>query len=371
MKKFTIKKMCLSIVAPLLLTSAMSYAQITSPAPYCAAGYDDASILVPHYISNVTMGTLNNTTGTTQFPKPHYAYYNALTIPNYTLGSSYGLSVTHDGGGTIHFVAAYIDYNQDGDFADAGEMVLNQKIGAITKPSTATVAIPATAKTGTTRMRVMVFEDDNYTFMTAHGTPTPCTADATGFLDWGETEDYNINIVTSVTKPVADFMASALSGTTTTVFNFTDKSTNTPTAWNWTFTPSTVSYTTGSATTANPSVKFTAAGTYSVKLVATNAAGKDSITKNAYIKITTTGINEFSSNELIAFSPNPAGDFLHINESFLGADIKIIDMQGRVINEYFAITDKTINVINVPSGIYFIKIIKGSLVLTQKLLIQK
>jgi hypothetical protein len=191
-----------SIAFLLALFANTCIGQVTSPAPYCAAGYDDDVMPVPHYISNVTLGSLNNTTGTTQFPAPHYAYYNSLAAPALNQGSTYTLSVTHDGSASIHFVAAYIDFNHNNSFSDPGERVLSQTIatgGSISNPCVASLTIPATSATGVTRMRVMVFEDDNYTWASGNTTPVPCTADATGFLDWGETEDYNINITSTIT----------------------------------------------------------------------------------------------------------------------------------------------------------------------------
>lgn len=66
----------------------------------------------------------------------------------------------------------------------------------IPNPATTVVTIPANAATGVTRMRVMVIEDDEYTWGASNTNATPCTADGStgGSLDWGETEDYNINI---------------------------------------------------------------------------------------------------------------------------------------------------------------------------------
>ena len=65
---------------------------------------------------------------------------------------------------------------------------------------------------------------------------------------------------------------------------FTDLSTNTPTSWVWSFSPSTVTYAGGtSSTSQNPQVQFNAAGYYSVTLTATNAGGSDGETKTNYI----------------------------------------------------------------------------------------
>ncbi len=176
----------------------LSYAQITDPSPYCTAGYEDYMGDFPHYISNVTLGTLDNTSGDTQFAAPHYVYYNNVAAPSLVAGNTYTLSVSHDPiTSSLHFVAAYIDYNQNNSFYDSGERVLQQTIRvlSITNPSVVSITIPATATPGITRMRVLVFEDDSYLSSDA----TPCTGDT---IAWGETEDYNVNITapTGITK---------------------------------------------------------------------------------------------------------------------------------------------------------------------------
>ncbi|MBN2745896.1 MAG: choice-of-anchor J domain-containing protein, partial [Bacteroidales bacterium] len=86
--------------------------------------------------------------------------------------------------------------------------------------------------------------------------------------------------------PVANFTASTTSTYTGTPVTFADASTNTPTSWNWTITPSTFSYTSGtSSSSQNPVVVFNSGGSYTIKLKVTNAVGSDSLTKTNYINI--------------------------------------------------------------------------------------
>lgn len=88
----------------------------------------------------------------------------------------------------------------------------------------------------------------------------------------------------STDPPVADFYAYELTPYTTTYVPFKDTSTNEPTSWLWVFTPNTITYKSGSSSTSrDPIVKFNNAGTYTVKLTATNANGSDSETKTNYI----------------------------------------------------------------------------------------
>jgi len=90
-----------------------------------------------------------------------------------------------------------------------------------------------------------------------------------------------------VLAPDADFMADILTPTTEQTVNFSDLSTNSPTSWTWSFTPSTITYLGGTnSASQNPQVQFDAPGTYTVALTATNAGGSDTETKPGYIIVT-------------------------------------------------------------------------------------
>ncbi len=80
--------------------------------------------------------------------------------------------------------------------------------------------------------------------------------------------------------PVADFIGSPTSGEYNLPVNFTDLSTNSPTSWSWTFGDG------GTSMAQNPSHTYTAAGTYTVSLTATNSCGSDGETKIDYITVT-------------------------------------------------------------------------------------
>jgi subtilisin family serine protease len=83
--------------------------------------------------------------------------------------------------------------------------------------------------------------------------------------------------------PVANFSGTPTSGTAPLTVNFTDLSTNSPTSWSWTFGDG------GTSTAQNPSRVYAAAGSYTVTLTATNAAGSDGETKTGYITVTSGG----------------------------------------------------------------------------------
>lgn len=181
----------------ILLFANAANAQITNSSPYCAAIYSDDVMLVEHYISRVQFGALDNNSGTTQYTAPHYVYYNNLTT-TVQRNQTMNLTLTHDDGVTIHGIAAWIDFNGDSDFDDAGEKVgetLFPGDGDLNTGNTVTysVTIPSTAILGETRMRVRIYEDDDYTFSGTNLPVLPCQYNNTDY-DWGETEDYNITI---------------------------------------------------------------------------------------------------------------------------------------------------------------------------------
>ncbi len=88
--------------------------------------------------------------------------------------------------------------------------------------------------------------------------------------------------VAAATTPVANFTCSPLSGRVPLNVSCTDSSSNSPTAWAWTFGD------TGTSTLQNPTRTYSGAGTYTVGLSATNSAGSNTLTRPAYVKVSQT-----------------------------------------------------------------------------------
>jgi PKD repeat protein len=86
----------------------------------------------------------------------------------------------------------------------------------------------------------------------------------------------------SVTVPVASFTSSTASGTTPLTIIFTDTSMNTPTSWLWEFGDNDAT----NATVQNPVHTYASAGTYTVNLTATNAAGSTFSRQAGYVQAT-------------------------------------------------------------------------------------
>jgi PKD repeat protein len=89
------------------------------------------------------------------------------------------------------------------------------------------------------------------------------------------------NLITVYTNiPAADFTANATSGLPPLAVHFIDESTNTPTAWNWSFGDGTYS------ADKNPIHTYLNYGYYSITLGVANSYGSSSITKHNYIYVT-------------------------------------------------------------------------------------
>ncbi len=155
-------------------TGCTTYSFTTTAPVYCTAGATSTSF---EKISNVTFADINkNSTATAG-----YEDFTA-TVGNVSAGSTYTFTATFSGTSyASDQVLVWIDFNNDKDFADAGEQVLVTPTK--TSPWTGSITIPATATIGTTRMRVRLHDSSL--------TPnlTPC-----GTSSFGQVEDYTLNI---------------------------------------------------------------------------------------------------------------------------------------------------------------------------------
>lgn len=156
-----------------------------------AYGASAASYTGDEEIFNVTFGTLNSTStcattapGANSANQKYSNYAGQLSAPVVNPGQSipWSVNVGTCGGWYGVNLRIYIDYNIDGDFADANENPVN--ITAVNGVNSGTISIPAGATVGQARMRVIATE----------GTvPGP-----TGTYLWGETEDYCIQVAAAV-----------------------------------------------------------------------------------------------------------------------------------------------------------------------------
>ncbi|MCG9880165.1 MAG: GEVED domain-containing protein, partial [Bacteroidia bacterium] len=159
-------------------------------APYCASA---ATVpLADGEIWNVTLGTLNNTsscttTGGAGSIQGGYSNFTQVAAPSLLAGSITPFSVNTStcGGNYDGVLGIWIDFNDDGDFTDAGEEV------HMTTPfqygtavfRTGDITIPLNVQPGVKRMRVSLIE-------TTVSPISPCAS-----YGYGETEDYSVNIL--------------------------------------------------------------------------------------------------------------------------------------------------------------------------------
>ena len=178
---------------PFIQNVSMTYSStcVQTPCSAIAYGASAAFYVDDEDIFNVTFGTLNNTStcassapGPGSVNKKYSNYTGSVAAPTASAGSSYNYGVTI---GTCDFyldvnTKIYIDYNQDGLFTGANENVAsfssNSNIANV-----GSITIPPGATPGITRMRVVSVEN------WLSQLPSP-----TGIYDYGETEDYCINI---------------------------------------------------------------------------------------------------------------------------------------------------------------------------------
>ncbi len=167
---------------------------------YCAS---KGNSVADEYISKVQLGTIDNTsTGGNG-----YSNFTAIST-DLTKGNSATITITPTWTGTSYNegYAVWIDYNQNGDFTDAGELVWSKAISKTT-PVSGSFTVATSALNGATRMRVS---------MKYNGIPTSCEA-----FSYGEVEDYTVNIsagAPDTTAPTAPTSLTA-SGTTSSATN--------------------------------------------------------------------------------------------------------------------------------------------------------
>ncbi|NBR13328.1 MAG: hypothetical protein EBU01_01955, partial [Crocinitomicaceae bacterium] len=143
---------------------------------YGCSSYDD-------YINSLTVSDLTHTgtlcTGTTGIVN-----YTSLTV-NFTQGNNYSYTITS--GALSQYVGFWIDFNDNGSFADAGEFIGGTTTSSSNNTITGSVTIPANATVGNHRMRVRLVSG------TVQSLSTSCTN-----YSWGETHDYTVNISAAI-----------------------------------------------------------------------------------------------------------------------------------------------------------------------------
>ena len=133
------------------------------------------------YITNVQIGSINNTSTGSDADGDGVNGYDDFTTQTAVLipGSTYSLSVT------IHvdandYINAWIDWNDDGDFIDAGESYVVVANTNSNGPHSVSITVPSSATGKNVRMRVS---------LKWNAAPT-----STETFSYGEVEDYSIYV---------------------------------------------------------------------------------------------------------------------------------------------------------------------------------
>lgn len=143
---------------------------------YCASlGTSTAD----EWLQTVSMSGTTNNSGN----NGGYEDFTGITI-NLTTGAANSFTLTPGYTGTVYteYFSIWIDYNNDYDFADAGENVYNS--AGVTAAVSGSFTVPA-GETGTTRMRIS---------MKYNALATSCET-----FSYGEVEDYTVNFISPIT----------------------------------------------------------------------------------------------------------------------------------------------------------------------------
>jgi len=147
------------------------------PVQYCTPTYISGSDY-GDYISLVQLGSINNATGAA--PNPYYTYYSSMST-DLSPGSAYTITLSPGTYGSGNNISVWIDYNQNGVF-ESSEKLGNVNIAPTPATGTISFTVPPNAPMGITRMRVReVYFNSDF---------DPCSNQY-----YGETEDYNVNIL--------------------------------------------------------------------------------------------------------------------------------------------------------------------------------
>lgn len=161
---------------------------------YCDS-YADASTDDQTGITLVSFNTINNSSS----GDPEYSDFTGIST-DVTIGLSYDLEIEVDVYGYQNYTRAWIDWNHDGDFDDSNEAydlgdTYDPDVLAYNSPLS--ITIPSGASTGNTRMRIATqyFYDEPADPDYSPEFLGPCETT----YEYGEVEDYTINIINPCT----------------------------------------------------------------------------------------------------------------------------------------------------------------------------
>lgn len=154
------------------------FSQSVEFTPYCIASGQDAS---NEWIETIQLGTINNQSGNNE----GYGDYSALST---SLQRDSQLEIGLQAGQFSYFPkfwTIWIDFNKNGIFTDQGEEVLSSPVEG-NNLTVHNINIPSDALTGTTLLRISMKYNE--------------TSESCEFYEFGETEDYSIDIQDNIDR---------------------------------------------------------------------------------------------------------------------------------------------------------------------------
>lgn len=162
----------------------------------------------------------------------------------------------------------------------------------------------------------------------------------------------------------AEFTALPVSGDSPLTVQFTDISTQSPTAWHWDF---------GDGDTSvlqNPEHTYATDGLYTVKLTASNSAETNTEIKTDFIQVGSFGIEEDGNALHLRIFPNPCSEELHLMADGFRIDEVIIYTLAGQESMRVRSHGGTIDVSSLQTGVYIVEVMIEGRRIRQKLLVQ-
>lgn len=139
--------------------------------------------------TSISLFGLHTLTNTSSPEWKNGGYENFTSLPlTLCKGQSYPLKINHLPEGSIRTRTVWADFNNDGDFDDAGELLLPPNTGS--GPLNETIVIPANSSASQVRLRVLVAD-------VGSGNPSILACAAGPYLA-GEIEEYSLNLSSPV-----------------------------------------------------------------------------------------------------------------------------------------------------------------------------
>jgi PKD repeat protein len=313
-------------------------------------------------------GYVNATGSAARFRRLEHAVFDAVTNTLLVVdqGNNVIRSVTMNPAPTVNFTASTTS-------PTIGQTVILTDVSQFGESSSWTIT-PAsyTLQNGSTLTDKIVY----LTFGTAGSYNVSLTASNT-FGSNSTTRNNYINVSNiSGVAPGANFSATKTTAALNEEITLIDQSSNNPNSWTWSITPTNFTWSAGSdANTRFPKVKFTAEGTYTVSLTASNAVGPNTANKTNYITISASAsVRAHNPIHLQAY-PNPVRDQFNLNITGVrgNARVEMLGIDGRSIHSWNALGNGS-QLLSIPAGtaagLYIIQVSDGHFVQQLKIRIE-